>query len=180
MRYFRRLAVTTAAVAVTLSGIFAAAGTASASTPGCTEGVYAGYCGTQGDAETSALVFDVYRQAAKPGNKIIGYANSDSDPATDFYTFAYQGGSEKIFEYAPNGIASNLCISEPASHSGLVLRVCNGSRWQQFEATAVATGFTWTDKATGDLVEAAGARVQLAGVSVTATLNATLEWTDQG
>jgi hypothetical protein len=144
---------------------------ANASTGGCTQGVYAGYCSTQTDAETAPLSFDVYRQGAFVGNKVIGFVNSDTDKATDFFTFKYAGagatGFEKVFEYAPNGVASNLCISEPSKGVGLVLRTCNGSKWQRFTTTQVGSTntFTWTNSATGDLVTANGPAKQLTGVA---------------
>lgn len=155
----------------------AVAGPARASTPGCTGGVYAGYCGTQTDGEPVALSFDVYQQHAKAGNKIIGYPDSSGDRAVDFFTFAYDGGKAKIFEYAPDGVASNLCITEPAAHTGLVLAVCSGSAHEQFTATEVTGGYTWTDDATGDLVSATGLRGQLAGVTAPGTLTAADVWT---
>ena len=167
-----------AAIAALLAAVVSAAGASSAeaSTPGCTQGVYQGYCGTQTDHEASALSFDVYQQRAVAGNKIIGYPDSAADRATDFFIFAFGGGLAKIFEYAPGGVASNLCISEPAAQSGLVLRACNGSAWQQFTATEAPAGVTWKNGATGDLVAAAGLRGQLAGVPVPGSPTAAVEW----
>jgi hypothetical protein len=166
----------TAAAAIAATAGFAV--TAQASTTGCTGGVYSGYCGTQKSAETTSMAWNVYQQTAKAGTKIIAYTPG-SYQAEDFFTFAYQGGSTKVFEYAPNGVASNLCISEPAAHAGLELRVCNGSRWQQEQATAAATvtvngqdvqTFTWTNVATGDTItDPAGLRSQLAGIDAPAT-----------
>lgn len=150
-------------------GIAALTGVANASTPGCVDGVYAGYCGTQTNAEATGLSLDVFQQHATVNNKIIGYANSDNDRATDFYIFAFKGGPAKIFEYAPNGVASGLCVSEPSQGAGLVLRKCTGSLWQQFTAHRITTpsaadSFTWSNGASGDIIATAGARSQVVGV----------------
>lgn len=163
-----------------------AAGNANASTSGCTGGVYAGYCSTQTDGEAAPLSFDVYQQKAAVGNKIIGYVNADTDKATDFFTFAYglSGTNEKVFEYAPNGVASNLCISEPSKGAGLVLRTCNGSKWQRFTANTVTKGTdttpetdTWVNTATNDVVTANGPAKQITGaVPLDGPVPATQSW----
>jgi hypothetical protein len=163
------------------------AGPASAGTSGCLTGTYATYCGALTDQESPvALSVDAYRQGAVAGNKVIGYYNSDGDKATDFAVFSTPGGV--FIEYAPDGVASNLCLSEPYQDAGIVLRVCNGSDWQHFTETSVyaamapATGYTatapasppaspgfvLTDKATGDVITANGLRGQLTGVAAPA------------
>jgi hypothetical protein len=143
---------------------------ANASTGGCTAGVYAGYCSTEVSTDSAPLAFDSFRQGSKVGTPIIGFVNSDTDKATDFFTFqpgTTQDQNTKFFEYAPNGVASNLCISEPAVGAGLVLRVCNGSKWQQFTASPVTGGFTWTNSATKDVVTTTGkSGGQLKGVAL--------------
>lgn len=175
---FIKSAIAAAAIA---GGLLAAsAGAAEASTPACTEGALTGYCGTQALAgDLSPLVFDVYRQGAFVNNKVIGYTNSDTDKATDFFQYAYDGGASKVFMYAPNGVPSNLCISEPSNLAGLVLRPCNGSKFQQFTATQVgsSTGYTWANAETGDVVEANGMRGQLTGAALpTGTPPAAEQW----
>lgn len=167
-----------------------ATGQADASTPGCTTGVYAGYCGTQTDAEgPAALSFDVFRQSAKVNTPIIGFPNSNTDPATDFFTFAYQGGTTKVFEYAPNGRASGLCISEPSAQAGLVLRGCNGSAFQRFTPKAITDPalpsapptFTWANVESGDIIAAHGRAAQLTGVLAPGAVPpATERWTFSG
>jgi hypothetical protein len=173
MRYLAGIA----AAAVVLGGL-AFTVPAQASTSGCTGGVYSGYCGTQTDAESTPLSWDVFQQHAVSGNKIIGYGDSSSDKALDFFTFAFNGGSSKIFEYAPGGVASNLCVSEPSQAAGLVLRPCSGSEWQQFTAVPSegSSSFTWKNGATGDLVGATGLRGQLTGAKPV-TLTQSFEWT---
>lgn len=140
---------------------------ADASTPGCTHGTFAGYCGTQADNEASPLVFDVKGQVAAYDQPVIGYPDSTLDPATDFVMLAYDGGVFKMFIYAPQGVISNLCVAEPFKYAPLVLRPCNGKQWQLFEASQIGatTEYTWTNKATDDIVSANGLRGQLTGVA---------------
>ncbi len=97
-----------------------------ASTPGCTAGAFQGYCGTQVDQENPAMAWDVFRQAAKVGQPLIAYPNSDSDQAVDFVALhpgTSSVGGAKMFIYAPGGRISNLCISEPSQGAALVQRV---------------------------------------------------------
>jgi hypothetical protein len=57
---------------------------------------------------------------------------SDTTAATDFDAISTnKNASERVFEYAPNGHRSGLCIDD-ASWSGLVLRQCNKGTQQQF------------------------------------------------
>lgn len=142
-----RAAIIIAAAASTAVGGIAVAGAASASTPGCATGTYASYCGTETDHEPAPLSFDVYKQQTADDTPIIGYPDSSTDPATDFFTFGYQGGSNKIFEYAPNGVASNMCITVKGYGTAgkLVLESCGGWTWQQFTATPAATGYNWAN-----------------------------------
>jgi hypothetical protein len=115
----------------------AVAAPAGASTPGCTKGAFAGYCGTQTDNETTPMSWDVFRQAAKVGQPLIAFTDSDTDPAVDFVALhpgTSSVGAAKMFIYAPGGKVSNLCVSEPDQGAALVLRVCNGSAWQVFTA----------------------------------------------
>ena len=169
------------ALAAAVLAVLAVAVPAGASTSGCTGGVYSGYCGTQVSAEATPLAWDVYQQKAKAGNKIIAYPDSSGDKATDFFFFRYQGGSSDVAEYAPGGVASNLCVTEPGHDTGLVLAVCSGSANQRFTAAEAATGFTWENAATGDIVtDPGGLRSQLAGVAAPETLTAADEWTFAG
>ncbi len=169
------------AIAAAVLGVLAFAVPASASTGSCTQGVYTGYCGTQVSAEATPLAWDVYQQQARPGNKIIAYPDSNTDRATDFFWFAYDGGSSKIAEYAPGGVADNLCVTEPGQHAGLVLDPCTGSASQRFTATEEASGYTWTNVATGDIVtDPSGLRSQLAGISAPQTLTGADEWNFAG
>lgn len=158
----RMLALAAAAAAV--AGLGITASVTWASTPGCTQGVYAGQCGTQTDAASPAMSWDVRWQGAWPGNHVIGYPDSSWDRATDFFTFTYRPSGATVFEYASNGVASNLCVSEPSQGAGLILAVCSGTLHEQFTRTPVSSGLvTWTDEATGDVVTVNGRGAQLTG-----------------
>jgi endoglucanase len=129
-----------AAVTMIGAGVTAATQrTALASTSACTLGTWSGYCGTQTDAEATALSWDVYQQHAQAGNKVIGWRDEDGDRATDFaeVPFGGPGGKTALFVYSPGGVMTDLCISEPYSGAGLVLRWCNGSTYQQFTWTQI-------------------------------------------
>jgi hypothetical protein len=145
---------------------------ASASTPGCLSGPNAGSCGTQQNT-TSLLVFDVYHQQAVSNNKVISYANSGADRATDFLITNPVSGpgtrNWKQFQYDPNGVPSGLCISDPglSADNPLVLRGCNASKFQLFTTTYTpdgSNGFVWVNYATNNWVKDEGARNQLLGV----------------
>ena len=155
---------------------------AAASTTGCTKGAYAGYCGTQVDQENPAMAWDVFRHAARVGQPLIAFPNSDTDQAVDWVAL-HPGTSSvdaaKMFIYAPGGRISNLCASEPSQHAPLVLRSCNGSAWQVFTAEEVGdTGlYEWVNAATGDVVSADGIRSHLTGIKPPSTPGPGVEWT---
>lgn len=166
---YKRILAVIGIAAVT--GLSAITGTAHASTTGCTNGALSGYCATQTDNEATPLSLDVWRQGAFVGNKVIGYTDSANDKATDWFQFGYQGGSAKIFMYAPNGVPSNLCASQPSALAGIVLRTCNGSSWQQWVASEVGSTpyYTWTNAATGNILTFNGRAVQATGDAITSS-----------
>jgi|SRR5579872_372721 len=154
---------------------------AKASTPGCTTGAWAGYCGTQTDAESPAMSWDVYKQRAAVGNKLIAWPDSDTDRAVDFVAVkpgTNSDGNAKFFVYAPDGQVTNLCVSEPSPRAGLVLAQCNGSAFQVFTAVPIAGTdlFEWVNKASGDVVAAVGIRSQLTGEAPPSTPGPGVEW----
>jgi hypothetical protein len=175
--------IITAALVAALGIVLALAGVkpAAASTPGCTAGAFAGYCGTQTDQETPAMSWDVYRQAVKVNQPLIAYPNSDSDPAVDFAALAPGTGNvegAKMFIYTPRGAITDLCITEPFQGAQLLLRVCNGSAWQVFTAKQVSGNlYEWVNQATGDVVSADGIRSPLTGVPPPSTPGPAVEWT---
>lgn len=165
-------AAATTAVAGAALGIAVAALPAQAVTPGCAAN---GFCGTQqhyGDG----LVFDVFHQAATVNNKVISYSNSTTDKATDFINYHPTSGpgvndtSVKAFKYAPGGVSSHLCLSDPGPGFGtvdlIVLRHCNGSGYQTWKPYLdPVTGFySWRNLASHQFITSNGFRGQLTDV----------------
>ena len=60
------------------------------------------------------------------------------------------GDNAKIFEYAPRGRLSGLCVTEPRRHANLVLQYCDGSANQAWVATQAGNTFEWINEATHD------------------------------
>jgi hypothetical protein len=149
--------------------------TASASTTGCvnapsTSKLYQS-CGDEENTYSNG--FDVYKQSAAANTKIIAFADSSTDPATDFYAFqSTSNPDERVFEYAPNGKLSGLVISDPMggvkgdSRDGLVLRPYNNSAFQQFTGvdTQDTAGTQWTNVASKQVVQPNGTGSQLTTV----------------
>lgn len=150
--------------------------TAAASTAGCTSGAYAVYCGAQVNHDPVPMAFDVSHRRAAAGQAVIAWPDSTSDPATDFFTYKYGGSAAEVFDYAPGGRISNLCVSQPAAYAGLVLRWCNGSKWQQWIPEASSSGYTLTNAATLQIITSFGQGAQLAGVPVPAAVTAAEQW----
>ena len=152
---------------------------AQASTPGCTNGAYFGYCATQINSQASPLAFDDFRQGAGFDNPIVGWTDSDTDPATDFFQLDYAGDPAQgvMFIWAPFGFVTNLCASD--IFPGQVrLRECTGSLWQRWVATQVgSTGFfTWTSKGSGRIIQANGRGNVLTTVPAPKTPTSAQEW----
>lgn len=73
--------------------------------------------------------FDVFQQHQSVNTPIVAWPVTQLDPATHFLREA-EGGNWR-FEYAPNGVGTNLCVSNPGNNL-LYLRGCNTGPWQQF------------------------------------------------
>lgn len=180
-----RIRVLLAAVTlpVTVAAVVLAAQGAQASTPGCTSGPLLGYCATQADNGSPVLVMDSSRQSAAYGNPIIGWSDSTSDPATDWFQLAYAGDNSLgvMFFFAPNGVITGMCMSDPGD-GHVVLRGCNGSNWQRWIATQVgSTGyFTWRNRATGRILQSGAKGAQLVTVTPTATTSGNQQWKFSG
>lgn len=168
----KRVRVLLAAIAVpaTAAALVLSAQGAQASTSGCTSGAYAGYCGTQVNNSSlgvPALVMDSAGQSAALDNPIIGWTDSASDPATDWFQLPYEGNPSLgvMFFFAPGGAITGMCASDPGN-GRVVLRGCNGSNWQRWVATASSyTGFyIWTNRATGRILSAGNKGAQLTTV----------------
>ncbi len=164
--------VTTAAVVLTAQG-------AQASTPGCTNGAYFGYCATQADNGSPVLVIDSAGQGTTTNNPVIGWSNSTSDPGTDWFQLAYAGNNSLgvMFVFAPGGVISGMCAADPGD-GHVVLRGCNGSNWQRWVAAQVGTTgfFTWTNRATHKILQSGAKGSQLVTVTPSATTSGNQQW----
>lgn len=171
MRIGKRMVVTLAGgVTVALAGATAVVATATEADSGqkirvspvhitrnCTNGVYKDYCGTQKNVADG-----------------LGFSFGKGEGSSDWFIFAYRGNNEqKVFEFAPEGVASNLCITE--SGSKLYLSRCTGQQSQLFTAREQKTGFTWENLATGLDVQDNGAHEPLTGAPANGQPNQ--EWT---
>lgn len=171
------------AVPVTTAALVLAAQGAQASTPECTNGTYHGYCATQIDNGTPALVIDNSGQREAVDNPVIGWTDSSTDSATDWFQLAYAGDNSLgvMFFWAPTGVNVNLCMADPGN-GHVVLRVCNGSDWQRWIATPVGSAgfFTWTNRATHRILQSGAKGSQLVTVAPSATTSGNQQWKFSG
>jgi hypothetical protein len=167
-----------AALAAIIAGAVALPASASASTPECTSGTYTGYCGTQANNGSPVLVMDNSKQRTDINNPVIGWTDSSTDPATDWVQLAFAGDNSLgvMFFWAPTGVNLDLCVADPGN-GRVVLRVCNGSNWQRWVATATSGGFfTWKNRATHRILHANAKGAQLTTVAPPATPTGNDEW----
>jgi hypothetical protein len=175
-----KASIAAVAGAVAVAALVLTAQGAQASTPGCTAGAFAGYCGTQANNASTDLVLDSNMQGTATNTKVIGWPNSTADPGTDWVQLAYGGDAALgvMWIYAPNGIISNMCASDPGD-SLVVLRQCNGSNWQRWIATPVsgeAGFFTWTNRATHKILQSGAKGAQLTTVTPPTTPTGAQQW----
>jgi hypothetical protein len=174
-----RVILAAIAVPVMVAALALTAQGAQASTAGCTAGALAGYCGTQADNGSPVLVLDSSGQSAATDNPIIGWSNSTTDPATDWFQLAYAGDNSLgvMFFFAPNGVITNMCMSDPGD-GHVRLRTCNGSNWQRWIATPVgSTGFfTWTNRATHNILQSGAKGAQLVTVAPSSMISGNQQW----
>lgn len=135
-----------AAAGVIVGGVGVAAATANASTPSCGHRCVNIYSQVWG----SKNPLDVYKQAAKTGNKIILFPKSNSDPGQDF-TVSLQGKTSDFYalglvsagvelhyandkayevEYTPYGVGTDLCVGTGATAgngTAVTLQPCGAS-----------------------------------------------------
>jgi hypothetical protein len=145
----------------------------------CGSGIYAGYTGTQENGNDQSVVV----QNSTP------VASSHSRGSDDcFFWFAYDGGQNKIAEYAPDGVASNLVLSvqdrwgfgknNRGSAEEVVLQKADGSLDQQWNYNTADNG-TWTNEGT-NLVLTVGRNGQLElATPPTGTVPPQEDWTFQ-
>lgn len=127
--------------------------------------------------------FDVYRQRAAVNTMIIGWTATKADPATHFIREQGTLARAVRFEYAPNGVATGLCVSDPGFDAagtglkdGLVLRSANNGPWQQWYPQANGT---LRNAATGLIVSPNGTGAQLRGTaSASPWGGSAYTWTD--
>jgi hypothetical protein len=112
---------------------------------GCSHGILAGYCGTQADTAAPARAL-----AAGPFGSVVGTTDNFNGVA-DFFWLAYDGGPTKVAIWAPHGVPTDLALTCAGGH--LVLAPSTGAPDQQWTATAVSGGFTWTNLATGKIMD---------------------------
>jgi hypothetical protein len=127
--------------------------------------------------------FDVYRQRAAINTMIVGWTATKADPATHFIREQGTLRGAVRFEYAPHGVATGLCVSDPGFDAagtglkhGLVLRSANTGAWQQWYPQANGT---LRNAATGLVVSPNGTGAQLRGTASASTWGGSVyTWTD--
>ena len=127
--------------------------------------------------------FDVYQQHQYPGAIIAGWTATQADPATHFIRLPGTFPGAYKFEYAPHGVASGLCVSDPGGGwatdplpDGLLLAVSNNGPWQQF---IPQPNGTLKNVATGLVVSPNGTGAQLRGtIAPTPWGGSHYTWTD--
>jgi hypothetical protein len=127
--------------------------------------------------------FDVYRQHQAVNTMIIGWTATQADPATRFIREQGTRPGAVRFEYAPHGVATGLCVSDPGYDAagtglkdGLVLRSANNGPWQQWYPQANGT---LRNAATGLVISPNGTGAQLHGTASASTWGGSAyTWTD--
>jgi hypothetical protein len=165
---------------------------AGASTVQCEHGPLGRYCGTlasnNGDSTDSA------HAGAVVDNPVIGWHNNPGDAGSDFAILLspYNGAAIEII-YTPAGLYTGLCLSDPGGGypqdpvypDGIVLRWCNGSKWQAWTygsslAGPGSPGSVLTNTATGLVLTDEGFDHQLQDAAPLASgANSTQLWTEQ-
>ena len=153
MRFGKQVWAVTATVVASAGLTVGVVGAASAgsyhpsfggSTYTCSNGIYAGYCGTQESATGLYIAVGWNRQ-------VIGTRHPQANDA-EFFWFAdgssSRANNDKYAEFAPNGVASNLVMTE--EHHNIVLATASGTPDQKW----VYDGTGWTNVGTGDVLKA--------------------------
>jgi hypothetical protein len=127
--------------------------------------------------------FDVYQQHRYAGAVIAGWTATQADPATHFLVLNGTHSGAVKFEYAPNGVGTGLCVSDPGGgwaadplRDGLILTGCNNGAWQQF---VPQSNGTLKNVATGLVVNPDGNGAQLRGSTAVTTWGGSVySWKD--
>jgi hypothetical protein len=146
----RRIIALTGIVATAGFTSLAAATVAGATTSQCASNPF---CYTQ-EVHGTNLVMSVGSQRGPYSNEQVVVQKQDNrNTAADFLDGLApfpRTSNAKFFEYAPRGRQSGYCVSEPHSHAALVLRSCDGSANQAWDATSSGSTYEWLNEATGD------------------------------
>ena len=143
----KRIIATVAAAIAVLGGAAASASAASAHPAhpahvnACATGIYTGYCGTQVDGNGLSLI------AGLSGSI---FASRHPFANGNFFWFAYDGGGNKIAEWAPDGVASGLVMAGYGSH--VVLEQGTGALNEQW----IFEDGAWANAANGKILETHG------------------------
>jgi hypothetical protein len=151
MPHTRRIIAAASILGTAGFGSFAAVSLAGATTSQCANNPY---CYTQ-EVHNTNLVMSADWGHHNGGHNARVIVEKQSSHSTDSDFLAGlapfpQHSNAKLFEYAPRGHLSGLCVTEPRHHSSLVLQYCNGSANQAWDATSVGNTFEWLNEATGD------------------------------
>ena len=127
--------------------------------------------------------FDVFHQHQAVNAIIAGWTATKADPATHFIRLPGTVPGAYRFEYAPNGVATGLSVSDPGYDAagtglkdGLVLRASNTGPWQQF---IPQPNGTLKNLATGLYVSPNGTGAQLRGTTAPSPWGGSVyTWTD--
>jgi hypothetical protein len=171
MRLTRRVIAAASILGTAGFGSFAAATMAGATTSQCASNPY---CYTQEVHNTKLVMSTNWGHSnARVIVERQSSHSSDSDFLAGLAPFP-QHSNAKLFEYAPRGRLSGLCVTEPRHHSSLVLQYCNGSANQAWDATSANGSYEWINEATHDAMTDPGhsshpgnAGTQLTGSGVT-------------
>ena len=127
--------------------------------------------------------FDVFQQHQAVNAIIAGWTATKADPATHFIRLSGTHSGAFRYEYAPHGVGTGLCVSEPGYDAagtglttGLVLRGCNTGPWQQF---IPQSNGSLANLASGLVVSPNGTGAQLRGTTApTPWGGSRYTWTD--
>jgi hypothetical protein len=158
---FRKLLTLAAIPAATLAFALPASAASHPVKAGTNACAGTAFCGGQ-TLDSPDLALAVASSHAKAGTALV-VAVPAADPRQDFIQappFAGgegTGGPAKYFEWAPSGVPSGLCISQPSTklHTAFVLRACHAATTQNAfqtftpEDPASNGDVVWVDNASG-------------------------------
>jgi hypothetical protein len=130
---------------------------AQAATPGCASAVEthngetANWCASQEDVSENLMLAAPNKAAAYA--QLVAKPTSASNKSEDFQAYPPTLGSGiKIFQFTPNGNATNLCAAINNKGTKLVLKVCSVTKLsEQFQtgSTGADGGVAWDSLANG-------------------------------